>query len=95
MFDWLFRRWHLKVLALALAFAVWVAVTGEGRGVQDFHVPVDVVLGNGAALSGSPPTNVTVRLRGPGFASAPHRPVRPQRAGGPAGRRPEASGRSP
>jgi hypothetical protein len=65
MFDWLFRRWHLKLLALALAVAVWVAVTGEGRGVSDFHVPVDVVLGNGAALSGSPPTNVTVRLRGP------------------------------
>jgi YbbR domain-containing protein len=65
MFDWLLRRWHLKLLALALAVAVWVAVTGEGRGVSDFHVPVDVVLGTGAALSGSPPTNVTVRLRGP------------------------------
>lgn len=65
MFDWLLRRWHLKVLALALAFAVWVAVTGEGRGVQDFRVPVDVALGAGATLAGTPPTNVTVRLRGP------------------------------
>jgi YbbR domain-containing protein len=65
MFDWVFRRWHLKLLALALAVAVWVAVTGEGRGVQDFRVPVDVVLGPGAALSGPAPTNVTVRLRGP------------------------------
>ena len=65
MFDGLLRRWHLKVLALALAFAVWVAVTGEGRGVQDFRVPVDVVLGTGATLAGAPPTNVTVRLRGP------------------------------
>jgi YbbR domain-containing protein len=64
MFDWVFRRWHLKLLALALAVAVWVAVTGEGRGVQDFRVPVDVVVGAGAALSGPPPTNVTVRLRG-------------------------------
>lgn len=59
------HRWHLKVLALAIAFAIWLAVTGEGRGVQDFRVPVDVVLGTGATLSGSPPTNVTVRLRGP------------------------------
>ena len=59
------RRWHLKLLALALAVAVWVAVTGEGRGVQDFRVPVDVVLSSGATLSGTPPANVTVRLRGP------------------------------
>lgn len=65
MFDWLLHRWPLKVLALALAFAVWIAVTGEGRGVQDFRVPVDVVLGAGATLAGTPPTNVTVRLRGP------------------------------
>ena len=59
------RRWHLKLLALALAVAVWVAVTGEGRGVQDFRVPVDVVLSSGATLAGTPPPNVTVRLRGP------------------------------
>jgi YbbR domain-containing protein len=65
MLDRLFRRWHLKVLALALAFTVWVAVTGEGRGVQDFRVPVDVVLGPGTTLAGTPPANVTVRLRGP------------------------------
>jgi len=65
MFDGLLHRWQLKGLALALAFAIWIAVTGEGRGVQDFRVPVDVVLGAGATLSGTPPTNVTVRLRGP------------------------------
>jgi YbbR domain-containing protein len=65
MFDWLFHRWHLKVFALALAVAVWIAVTGEGRGVQDFSVPVDVVLGTGATLAAPPPTKVTVRLRGP------------------------------
>jgi YbbR domain-containing protein len=63
--DWMLRRWHLKVLALGLAFAVWVAVTGEGRGVQDFRIPVDVQLGPDAVLSGTPPANVTVRLRGP------------------------------
>lgn len=65
MLDWLLRRWHLKLLALALAVAVWIAVTGEGRGVQDFSVPVDVVLGAGATLTAPPPTRVTVRLRGP------------------------------
>ena len=65
MLDWVLRRWHLKVLALALAVAVWIAVTGEGRGVQDFNVPVDVVLGTGATLAVPPPARVTVRLRGP------------------------------
>jgi hypothetical protein len=65
MSNWWRHRWHLKVLALALATAIWMAVTGEGRGVQDFRVPVDVVLGAGATIAGSPPTNVTVRLRGP------------------------------
>jgi hypothetical protein len=65
MFDWLLHRWQLKILALVLAFGVWIAVTGEGRGVQDFHVPVDLMLGTGATLAGAPPTNVTVRLRGP------------------------------
>jgi YbbR domain-containing protein len=65
MLDWLMRRWHLKLLALALAFAVWVAVTGEGRGVQDVRVPVDVLLGSGATLAGASPTNVDIRLRGP------------------------------
>jgi len=59
------HRWHLKVLAVAIAFAIWMAVTGEGRGVQDFRVPVDVVTGPDATIAGSPPTNVTVRLRGP------------------------------
>jgi YbbR domain-containing protein len=59
------RRWQLKLIALGLAIAVWVAVTGEGRGVSDFRVPVDFLLSPGSTLSGSPPTNVTVRLRGP------------------------------
>ncbi len=65
MLSRLFRRWQLKLLALAIAVAVWVTVTGEGRGVQDFRVPVDVVVGPGATLAGAPPTNVNVRLRGP------------------------------
>jgi YbbR domain-containing protein len=65
VFDRLLRRWRLKLLALAIAVAVWVTVTGEGRGVQDFRVPVDVVVGPGATLAGAPPTNVSVRLRGP------------------------------
>ena len=65
MLEWALRRWHLKALALVLAFAVWVAVIGEGRSVSDYHVPVDISLASDAALIGTPPTNVLVRLRGP------------------------------
>ena len=65
MLDRLLRRWHLKLLALGLAFAVWVAVTGEGRTIQDFAVPVELTLGEKTALAGPPPLQVTVRLRAP------------------------------
>jgi len=65
MFERLTRRWHLKLLSLGLAFAVWVAVTGEGRTVQDFSVPVEVSLGPKTALAGPPPLKVNVRLRAP------------------------------
>lgn len=65
MLDLFVRRWHLKLLALGLAFAVWVAVTGEGRGLSDLRVPVEVLLSEGVTLQGTPPTTVTVRLRGP------------------------------
>jgi len=65
MLDLLVRRWHLKLLALGLAFAVWVAVTGEGRGLTDLRVPIEVLLSDGVTLQGAPPTTVTVRLRGP------------------------------
>ena len=64
MLDLFLRRWPLKLLSLALAFAVWIAVTGDGRGVSDVRVPVDVLLPEGATLSGTPPTTVTLRLRG-------------------------------
>ena len=65
MLERLTRRWHLKLLALGLAFAVWVAVTGEGRSVQDFAVPVEVSLGPHTTLAGPPPLKVNVRLRAP------------------------------
>src|SRR5262245_37441620 len=65
MLDRLLRRWHLKLLALGLAFAVWIAVTGEGRAVQDFSVPVEIALPASVALSSPAPLVVTVRLRGP------------------------------
>lgn len=57
-------NWPLKLLALALAFAIWAAVTGEQRGVRDFSVPLDLKLPQSRILTSPPPTTVTVRLRG-------------------------------
>jgi len=65
MLDRLFRHWPLKLLAALLAFAIWVAVSGEARIVQDFRVPVDIELPDNLVPGESPPTTVSVRLRGP------------------------------
>ncbi|HEX6853214.1 MAG TPA: CdaR family protein [Candidatus Polarisedimenticolaceae bacterium] len=65
MFDAMVRRWPLKLLSLVLALAVWIAVTGESRVVQDFRVPVDFQLGAPFILEGAIPTTIGVRLRGP------------------------------
>lgn len=64
MLDGPLSNWPLKLLSLALAFAIWVAVTGEQRGVQDFSVPLDLKLPESRILTVAPPTTVTVRLRG-------------------------------
>lgn len=65
MLDLIFRRWPLKLLALAIAFAVWVAVTGDTRIVSTYRVPLDVALPPELMLTGSPPSTVNVLLRGP------------------------------
>ncbi len=64
MLEKLLRDWPLKLLAVVLAFAIWVAVTGESRIVQDTRIPLDVELRSDRILAGSPPTEVGVRLRG-------------------------------
>lgn len=64
MLDLVFRRWGLKLLAFAIAFAIWLAVVGENKAVQDFRVPLDVALRQDAILEGPVPTAVNVRLRG-------------------------------
>ncbi|HXV77835.1 MAG TPA: CdaR family protein [Candidatus Polarisedimenticolaceae bacterium] len=64
MLDTLVANWPLKLLALVLAFAIWVSVTGENRVVQDFKVPLEVRLPASYVLASHPPTTVDVRLRG-------------------------------
>lgn len=65
MLDLIFRRWPLKLLAAAIAFAIWVAVTGDTRIVSSYRVPLDVGLAPDLILTGAPPTAVNVLLRGP------------------------------
>ena len=64
MLDTLTANWPLKLLALALAFAIWVSVTGESRVVQDFRVPLELELADNLVMASSPPTTIEVRLRG-------------------------------
>ena len=65
MLDRVLVHWPLKVLALSLAFAIWVFVSGEQRIVQDFDAPLDVRVPEHLALLEPPQTTVSVRLRGP------------------------------
>jgi YbbR domain-containing protein len=64
MFDRLLANWPLKLLALGLAFAIWVSVTGEKRVVQDFSLPLEIELSADRVLASPTPNTVTVRLRG-------------------------------
>ena len=65
MLDRILSNWPLKMLAGVLAFAIWVSITGEARVVQDFAVPLELDLPDGLTPGSSPPTTVSVRLRGP------------------------------
>ena len=65
MRDRLLANWPLKVLALVLAFAIWVSITGQDRTVRDVTVPLEVEFGPERTSEGTPPTAVTLRLEGP------------------------------
>ncbi|MCP3982522.1 MAG: hypothetical protein GY716_24745 [bacterium] len=64
MLDALISNWPLKLLAFALAFAIWVTVTGEHRIVKDFPVPLELDLSASRIVTVDLPNTVTVRLRG-------------------------------
>ena len=65
MLDRVLVNWPLKLLALSLAFGIWVFVSGEKPIVRDFEVPLDMQLPDHLALLEAPPPTVSVRLRGP------------------------------
>ncbi len=64
MLDRLLANWPLKLLALALAFAIWVSVTGENRVAMDVSVPLELRLSEDQVAASEAPTTVTARLRG-------------------------------
>jgi len=64
MLERLTSNWPFKLLALFLAFGVWISVTGESDVLQDFDVPLDVQLPQSRLLTTPAPNTVTVRLRG-------------------------------
>ena len=75
MLDRVLINWPLKLLAVSLAFAIWVFVSGEKRIVQDFEVPLDVQVPVHLALLEAPQATVSVRLRGPESLIRRVRPV--------------------
>lgn len=64
MLERLLVNWPFKLLAVSLAFGIWISITGDVRIVQDFQTPLTVALPEDRMLSTDPPTTVTVRLRG-------------------------------
>lgn len=74
MLERVFRNWPLKLLALGLAFAIWIAVTGENRVLQVHDVPLEVDLRDDCVLAGRVPAQVAVTLRGPASLIARLRP---------------------
>jgi len=64
MVDRVLSNWPLKLLALALAFAIWVSITGENRVVQDVSVPLEIRLSEDRVVASPTPTTLTARLRG-------------------------------
>ena len=65
MLESLQANWPLKLLALGLAFAIWISVSSENRIVQDFTIPLEILLPDELTLATVQPTTATVRLAGP------------------------------
>ncbi|HVQ13690.1 MAG TPA: CdaR family protein [Vicinamibacterales bacterium] len=62
---WLFRHFGLRLLSLAVAFALWMAVAGEETVERGIRVPLELVqFPPGLELPFEAPTLVDVRVRG-------------------------------
>jgi YbbR domain-containing protein len=61
----LWADWPLKLLALCVAFGIWVAITGEAHTVRDVTLPLEMEFPRALTSAATLPTAVTVRLEGP------------------------------
>lgn len=64
MLERLQHNWPLKLLSLALAYAIWFSVIDESRLVRDFTVPVELQLSDSQAAASEIPITANVRLEG-------------------------------
>lgn len=64
MLEVLRRNWPLKLLALVMAFAIWVSTSGEREAPRDFTIALKILHAPDQTLSSEAPTSITVRLAG-------------------------------
>lgn len=62
--DTLTKNPGVKLLAIVIAAALWVLVTGEEEAVKVFTVPLDFTLSANQILESDTPDSVQVRVRG-------------------------------
>ncbi len=59
-----YRNWPLKILAILIAFFLWLYFTGEEKILKDIDIPLDILVASDKVLLGEYSSNVTVRVRG-------------------------------
>jgi len=64
------RNLSLKILALIIAFLLWIYFTGETTILKDIEVPLNIIVAPDKVGTGDIPSTVTVRVRGPETAIA-------------------------
>jgi len=59
------RNLALKILAVIIAFLLWIYFTGETTILKDIEVPLNIIVAPDKVVTGDIPSTVTVRVRGP------------------------------
>ncbi len=63
--EWILRNWGLKLVALAVSFLLWTTYTAESISEVGYQVPLEFNnVPKDVEISGDPPTEVQVRVRG-------------------------------